>query len=169
MALDTDDMRFALADARTRHEALIKIIADIDKQALSFLQQYVTLAGTALTGAGVILLTKAQPPPYPLALGWGLVGFAACLVIGSMFAMATIWTSPVNLPGRDPDFWQWADGHGVSVDSAYRAYLKNLAAKGAQNARLNERLSNLMTWSKLCGIAAPVVGAAVAWNAYYFV
>ncbi|WP_027523332.1 hypothetical protein [Bradyrhizobium sp. Ec3.3] len=160
MALTTDDMRFALNDARERHKATVDLITGMDRQALSFLQLYVTLAGAALSGAGVILLSTAAA--YPRALGAGLLAFAAPLVIGAIVCIITIWPANISPPGRDPDFWQWADREDVTAEMAYRAYLANLAVKVKQNELLNIRVSNWMLAAKIAGIAAPVLGFFVA-------
>jgi hypothetical protein len=156
MALSLDDMRFALNDARERHKATIDLIIGIDRQALSFLQLYVTLAGAALSGAGVILLSTTSN--YPRALGVGLLAFAAPLLIGAILCIITIWPAKISPPGRDPDFWQWADREDISTDVAYRAYLTNLTVKAKQNDLLNVRLSNWMLAAKTAGIAAPLLG-----------
>lgn len=160
MPLSPEDMRFALNDARERHKATIDLITGIDRQALSFLQLYVTLSGAALSGAGVILLASA--PAYPRALGIGLLAFAMPIVAGAVLSMITIWPGDINLPGRDPDFWQWANGDLVTTEHAYRQYLDNLAVKARQNMKLNARLSNLMLAAKMAGVAAPIIGLVAA-------
>lgn len=153
MALAPEDMRFALDDARRRHTAVVDLIAANDRQALGFLQLYVALAGGALSGGAAIALSSANT--FPKALGYGLFGFAVPLILGAMFCMASIWPSDISLPGRKPDFWMWANE--VTGETAYLAYLENLAVKEAQNTRLNMRLSRLMLIAKAMGVAAPVV------------
>lgn len=165
MPLSPEEMRFALDDAKERHKATVELIAGIDRQALSFLQLYVTLSGAALSGAGVILL--ATHSPYPRALGIGLLVFAIPIVAGAVLSMVTIWPADVNLPGRDPGFWQWADDQDA-IHTVYKAYLSNLAVKAKQNTRLNARMSNLMLAAKMAGVAAPIVGLAAAAIAHYF-
>ncbi|MBR0752513.1 hypothetical protein JQ604_09970 [Bradyrhizobium jicamae] len=157
MPLSVEDLRFAVNDARERHKATVDLIGRIDQQALSLLQLYVTLAGAALSGAGVILLSAQSG--YPRALGFGLIGFAAPLVFGAVLCVATIWPAAVNLPGRDPDFWLWATHDGVQAQDVYRSYLEALAPKAKQNVELNLRMSRLMLVAKIAGIAAPLLGA----------
>lgn len=163
MALAPEDMRFALDDARRRHTAVVDLLAANDRQALGFLQLYVALAGGALSGGAAIALATAST--FPKALGYGLFGFAVPLILGAMFCMASIWPSNINLPGRKPDFWVWANE--VTAQEAYLAYLQNLSVKEAQNTRLNVKLSRLMLVAKAFGVAAPVVaiiaGAASLW------
>lgn len=166
MTLAPDDMRFALNDARERHKATIDLICGIDRQALSFLQLYVTLSGAALSGAGVILLSSGSS--YPRALGIGLLAFAAPIVLGAVLSIITIWPRDINLPGRDPDFWQWANGDLVATEHAYRQYLDNLAVKAKQNISLNSRLSNLMLTAKIAGVTAPIAGLGAAFVAARF-
>lgn len=160
MPLTPEDMRFAINDARERHKATVDLIAGIDRQALSFLQLYVTLSGAAISGAGFILLSNA--PNYPRALGIGLLGFALPLVIGAVLSIITIWPRDINVQGRDPDFWQWANSEQVTSDQVYRAYLDNLAIKASQNAKLNTQQSRLMLWAKVAGVVAPIVGLLAA-------
>lgn len=167
MTLSTDHLQFAINDARQRHDAIVKTISTIDTQALSFLQLYVTLAGAALSGAGAILMTKVELATYPQPLGLGLAAFALPLIFGAMLAMATVWPADINLPGRNPDFWLWADEEGITADQAYRAYLQNLVDKNKQNDLLNKNMSARMMWAKICGVAAPIVGAAIGGTAYH--
>jgi hypothetical protein len=160
MPLLPEDMRFAINDARERHKATVELIAGIDRQALSFLQLYVTLSGAALSGAGFILLSNM--PNYPRALGYGLLAFAVPLVVGAVLSIITIWPRDINVPGRDPDFWIWANGDRITSDQVYRAYLDNLAVKVAQNTKLNTQQSRLMLWAKVAGVAAPIAGLLTA-------
>lgn len=157
MQLSPEDMRFAMNDARERHKALVDLIGRIDQQALSMLQLYVTLAGAALTGAGVIFLSPQQPT-YPHAVGVGLTTFSVLLIVGTAFCVAAIWTASVNLPGRDAEFWLWAAEDGVTAEMVYSRYLSNLAERGSLNRALNVRMSNLMSAAKIAGMAAPLVG-----------
>lgn len=153
MAMAPEDLRFALDDARRRHAAVVDLLAANDRQALGFLQLYVALAGGALSGGAAIVLSATTSLPRPL--GFGLFGFALPVVIGAVFCMAAVWPSDINLPGRKPDFWKWANK--VPAEEAYMAYLDNLSVKEAQNSRLNMRLSQLMTWAKGLGVAAPII------------
>jgi hypothetical protein len=157
-------MRFALDDARRRHSAVVDLIAANDRQALSFLQIYVAMAGGALSGAAAILLSASNTLPRPL--GFGLIGFALPVTIGAMLCMAAVWPSNISLPGRKPDFWIWANE--VTAETAYLAYLENLAIKEAQNTRLNLRLSRLMTIAKMLGVAAPIIAFIAGWASLRF-
>lgn len=160
MPMTAEELRFAILDARERHKSAVETIASIDRQALSLLQLYVTLAAAALTGAGAILLNPAST--YPHALGMGLTAFAVPLVTGTILCIVTIWPANISLPGRDPDFWQWADRPDIGAEVAYRAYLENLGVKVKQNEILNLRMSNWMLAAKIAGIAAPALGFFVA-------
>lgn len=159
MSLSAEDLRFAINDARERQRATVDLIGKIDQQALSLLQLYVTLAGAALTGAGAVLLS-AQPT-YPPALGIGLIAFSVPIIVGAVFCVVTIWPGRVSLPGRDPDFWLWANGDSVGAEIAYVAYLKQLEPKNQINIALNKRVSNWMLAAKISGIAAPLIGFLV--------
>lgn len=161
MALSISDLQFAINDARERHKATVDLIRGIDTQAVSFISLLITLASAALSGAGAILLSTVAPV-YPRALGLGLLGFSVPLILGAACCLATLWPAVINLQGRDPDFWQWADHAQVKSEDAYRAYLENLKVKAAQNAALNTKLSNRMLTAKIFIIAAPIIGAATA-------
>lgn len=157
MPLAPDDLKFAIDDARRRHSAVVEIIAGTDRQALGMLQLYVALAGGALSGGAAIVFSATSS--FPKILGYGLFGFAGPLILGAMFCMAALWPTTINLPGRKPDFWLWANE--VTAEEAYFAYLKNLEIKEEQNTRLNYRLSRLMLCAKGLGVAAPVFGLIV--------
>lgn len=156
MTKTAEELRFALDDARRRHSAVVDLLASNDRQALSFLQLYVALAGGALSGGAAILFSTVTSFPRPL--GFGLFGFAAPVVIGAVFCMIAVWPSDINLPGRKADFWIWAND--VSSEEAYIAYLRNLAIKEAQNSDLNAKCGRFMLLAKLMGVAAPIAAIA---------
>ncbi len=89
MALSSEDMRFAILDARERHKAQVDLMHANDRQALGILQLYVALAGASLSGAAVILLAGTNSLPRPV--GFGLAGFSITIILGTVLALLTMW------------------------------------------------------------------------------
>lgn len=66
----------------------------------------------------------------------------------------------INLPGRDPDFWQWAIRPDVERSLVLAKYLETLKEKAANNLRRNRLSSMALMVAKLCGVGAPLVALA---------
>lgn len=158
MPMEPEDMRFAMNDVRERHKAVVTLLADNDKQALSFLQVYVALAGAAISGGAAIVLPKSTE--IPLQLGYGLLGFGVTLVIGAILCLAAVWPSDVNLPGRKADFWLWAMESDPNL--VFQRYLENLQQKEIQNSKLNARCAKLMMAAKCLGVLSPIIAFCFA-------
>jgi hypothetical protein len=156
MSLSTEDLRFAVLDARAKLEKVCGQIAEGDKQAQAFLQIYVTLAVAALSSAAVILLSSTSA--FPISVGFGLLGFGLMMIHGATFAVVTLWPSDINLPGQSPSFWRWASHEGVGMDVALRTYLERIDADLADNKRLLNRMGSALIVAKCSGPAAPVIG-----------
>lgn len=158
--LTPDEMRFAMDDARRRHSAIVDLLGANDRQMLGFLQLYVALTAAAVSGGAAIVFGPASA--LPKALGIGLLAFAAPLVVGAVFALLAGWPSDVNLPGRDADFWLWANEDNIDFPRAFRAYMETLSEKTRSNSALNLRLARRAYIAKLLGAAAPFVALAAA-------
>lgn len=152
--LDETDMRFAIDDARIRHRALIDLINGTSDQALKLLGMYVTL-GLAAASGGVAGLSNATNIPAPVTIG--LLCILIPLFVGSLFCFQTIKSAPVNLPGRDPEFWLWAARPDVKREMIFNAYLENLNEKVAANRKLNDETANALRNAKRCGVVSPIV------------
>ena len=68
----------------------------------------------------------------------------------------------INLPGREADFWTWANGPLVTFDNAFDAYMQNLHAKDDMNYALNVRTANAIKLARRFGLAAPIIALLVA-------
>lgn len=158
MKLATDDMRFAVDDARRKHQAVVDQIATGDRQALGFLQLYIALAVASLSGSAVILLSKANTLPRPL--GFGLAAFGLAVALGAICALIVMWPSNIRLAGREPEFWQWAACDDATAEQAYQACLEQIAEDLGVNRKINDRMGKAMLRAKYLGAAAPILGAA---------
>lgn len=159
MSLDAENLRFAVDDARKRHQGALDLIHASDRQAMAMLQVYIALAVASLSGSAVILLSASIGLPKPI--GFGLAGFGATTVIAALFALAVMWPTEVLLPGRRVDFWQWADRPDVSIEHALRTYLAEAAEKERHNSMVNDQMAKAMLCAKILGAASPVVGYVV--------
>lgn len=153
----------AIQDVARHEEQVVKLILFHDDRALRVLSVYVPLIA-ALTTAAIALY---QAEKLTLFLGLMMGGTAISLLVGCLCAFAVVWTAPIYLPSRRPQFWQWAIEHDVELRSAATAYVKQSIDIVAHNERHSARASGYLTKAYACGIAAPIVGAAIVWVAYW--
>jgi len=152
--LSEEQMRFAIEDARTRHEAVVNLIYQTDQQAVSLLTLYVTLALATASGfVGSLLPTPVVPSGFSVPLFVATLGFIG----GILMCFRTLETAMINLPGREAKFWIWANGENVTPEQAFVAYLDNLQTKTGQNNALNASTAQSIRWARRLGLAAPVV------------
>lgn len=150
------EFRTVIEDARARHAAVVMLIHQTDTQAMNLLRLYVTLTIATASGAAAMVNSASG------ALVTALVAMSIVLAAGSAFCLRALRSGAINAPGRDPDFWLWALHPDVDRDAALRAYLDNLKAKLELNRNLNQNTATALTWSKRCGVAAPLLGIASA-------
>lgn len=152
------EFRTIIEDARTRHAAVVTLMHSLDGQAIGLLRLYATLgiatASGALAGFGSSTIVIERP------LAWGLASAAVVLVIGSASCFVCMRSTRINLPGRDPDFWQWAIRPDVERSLVLAKYLETLKEKAANNLRRNRLSSMALMVAKLCGVGAPLVALA---------
>ena len=167
--LNSDEMRFAIEDARTRHEAVVNLVNATDQQAIALLSLYVTLGLAVASGfIGSIVQPAIVPPDFAVPLFVATAG----LVAGAFMCFKTVETSKINLPGRQADFWIWADtGTDVTQEYAYRKYLENLASKQALNNDLNARTAARLALARKIGVFTPFLASVAAvivavWRAF---
>lgn len=161
MALDSNDARIALDDARARHAAVVALIYFTEQQAMGLLRLYTTLSLAAASAAAAGFLHTAQ---LPRPLQFALLGATAVLLFGAGNCLAAMKSAAISLPGRDPDFWIWATEESVTREQWIEAYLSNLNGKAKANRDLNKRSARALARAKLCAIAAPLaalLGAVV--------
>ena len=162
--LTKDELLFAIDDVRKQHDAAFKLIGDMNKEAMSFLQLYVTLAAAAFSGAAGVLLQASKS--YPAALGIGLVAFGVFTMLAAIHCLRALWPDKVSLPGRSAAFWLWANREDIDTNVAFVGYLEDMVGHAATNRSLNARMSETMRWAKSIGVAAPLVGAVAGLIAY---
>lgn len=156
-------IEIAVEDVREKHKALFELIRFTDQQAMALLSLYTTLAVAAASGFGASL---GSAPLLPAAAGWALLAACAAFVVGTGCALRVMWSSDIATPGREPDFWQWADGDHCGAQDVLSAYLKQMEEPIAWNRSLNRKTTRWLQAARACGIAAPVLAAAAAyWRA----
>lgn len=100
--LTDEQMRFAIEDARTRHEAVVNLIYQTDQQAVSLLSLYVTLVLATSSGfVGTLVTPSVVPSGFAAPLLVATLGFVA----GAYMCFRTLQTAMLNLPGRQAKFW----------------------------------------------------------------
>lgn len=153
----------AIQDIVRYQEQLLKLIFFHDEKGHKVLSIYVTvIAATVTAGFGLNQLGKLTIF-IELFLGAAIVS----LLAGCVFAYLTAWTTPIFLPARKPDFWMWALENEQTVRETTWAYLTQSEAIIQSNAAISNRSSERLQNAYICGLAAPVVGAAIVWLAYW--
>lgn len=156
--LALEDLRFACDDARKLLDATVRLIGDQDRQAMGFMQLYVALSAGAWSGGAAILWSGTFPKP----VGAALIAFALVLSFGALACLRATWASDLALPGREPDFWTWAERADVSAELSYRNYLAAAAKMINDNRDLNITLSNWLRIAKICGVIATPAALGIA-------
>jgi hypothetical protein len=149
------EFRTIIEDARTRHGAVVALMYSLDGQAIGLLRLYATLGIATASGALAGLGGTGSIITRPLALG--LLFAAVVLVIGAVLCFIVLRSIRINLPGRDPDFWQWAMHPGVDRSQVLAKYLENLKEKAIDNLSRNAFSSRALKWAKMCGAGAPAI------------
>lgn len=153
------EFKAIIEDARTRHAAVVTLIYLLDAQALVLLRLYATVGIATGSGAIAGLIESTTAIPRPLA--WSLLSITVVLIIGSVLCLVCLRSTRINLPGRDPDFWQWAIESNTKPSQVLLEYLENLKIKAADNLSSNFISSQALKWAKACCAIAPLVGLVV--------
>jgi hypothetical protein len=153
----------AIQDVARHEEQVVKLILFHDDRALRVLSVYVPVIGALITA--VIALHQAEK--LTLFVGLMMGGTATSLLVGCFHAFAVVWTAPIYLPSRRPQFWQWAIEHDVELRLTAMAYVNQSISVVAHNERHSARASDYLTKAYTCGVAAPFVGAAIVWIVYW--
>lgn len=155
--------KLAIQDVARYQEQLSKLIFFHDEKGHKVLSVYVTVLAAIVTGAFALNQINKLNLYAQLFLG----GAAASLLLGCAFAYITAWTSPIYIPGRKPDFWLWALENDQDVRETTIAYLSQAADTSRFNENLSNRSSKRLQKAYICGLAAPGVGAAAVWLAFW--
>jgi hypothetical protein len=153
----------AVQDVFRYEEQLVKLILFHDDRALRLLSVYVPVI-VALVTAAVALNQNDKLTTFT---GFFIGGTAASFFVGCLCAFAAAWTAPIYLPGRKPIFWNWALEHEIELRPTAAAYLNQSIDATTHNERHCNRASAHLKKAYQCGIAAPVVGAAIDWVIYW--
>lgn len=154
MDFEKDDLRTMLDDLRARHGATVALLYFNDTQAMSLLRLFVTVGIATASGAAAGLSSAAL---VPRPMGYALAAATIIATAGSGFSLRAMTSAIINLPGRDPDFWQWARLPEVDRKDVAEAYLSNLAVKANLNNEVNLRSGAALDYAKRCALAAPIV------------
>ena len=152
--LDQVGLRFAIEDARIKHGAVVALIETTTRQSMALLSLYVTLGLAAASGAATGFGGSSI---VPLGAAWALLVGAFTVLAGAGFCFHAMYTSMINLPGRGPEFWLWADDSEISFEDACREYLRSMEEKRDSNNALNARAAWALHRAKLIGILAPIL------------
>jgi hypothetical protein len=152
----------ALQDAARHEEQLVKLLLVHDDKALRVLSVYVPVIVALTTGA----VALNQAGNLTLFVGLMIGGTATTLFFGCVCAIVVLWTKPIYLPSRKPLFWNWALEHNVDLRSTAIAYVAQSIDTVGHNERHSDRASGHLMKAYACGIAAPMVGAAIVWVVY---
>ncbi|MCW5737403.1 MAG: hypothetical protein KIS73_24980 [Enhydrobacter sp.] len=155
MALEKDELKIAIEDARARQAALVQLLYFIDTQAMNFLRTYITLEAAAVS---VIVAATASTWPFRAELIGAACGFLLASLVGSFFCFWTMRTVTIHLPGRGPDFWEWGLRKDVSHDEVAAAYMTSMAKSIEENRKINDSSSRALECAKLLGLLSPFVG-----------
>jgi hypothetical protein len=153
----------AMQDVFRYEEQLVKLILFHDDRALRLLSVYVPII-IALVTAAVALNQNDRLNIYT---GFFIGGMVASFFFGCWCAFATAWTVPIFLPGRKPAFWDWALEHEIELRPTAAAYVNQSMIMTEHNEQHCNRASMYLKKAYQCGIAAPIVGAAIDWVIYW--
>lgn len=156
--LSDDVLAEVVREGELRLQAQLQIATAADQRALTFAGFQIAAATGSLAG-GVALMTADDPD---LVLAATAFTFALVLLIGCLFAIATVWPRKFSIPGNEPHNWaphewRWAD-KGFDLKAA-RVEQASCLQEGIQkNQRAATRSSRWMHWSMVTTAAA--VGTA---------
>ena len=153
----------ALQDVIRYQEHLVKLIFLHDEKGHKVLSIYVTVLAAAVTASFAL----GQLGVLTLYLKIFLMGAAASLLVGCIWAYLAAWTAPIYLPGRKPDFWLWALEYENTITETVAAYLIESQAIIKFNEKLSDRSSSRLGHAYACGLAAAPIGAAAVWLTYW--
>ena len=161
--LEKDDWKFALEDARFRHNALMQLIYSGDNQALVLLRLFLTMSLAAAGGALSVFLDSWS---LPIEVAYSLSAASLLLLSAAIACTFAIMGEPVNLPGRGADFWLWAADKTVEREEVFQSYLRNLNEKHQVNRRRNDKQANALLAAKIGGLTALPVAVLVGATTY---
>lgn len=164
-SLADSELRTVIEDARTRHAAVVGLMYATDAQAIGLLRSYVTIGIAAASGTAAGF---GPSPVFDRPVAWAMLAATILVLIGAVFCLRCLRPTAVNLPGRDPDFWQWATLPNVERAQMLAAYLDNLKTKGADNFKRNARAATELKWAKRCGLVAIGLPLLVGFAAAYW-
>lgn len=153
----------AIQDAARHEEQLVKLALFSDDRALRVLAVYVPVL-VALATAAIAL---QQSGKLTLYVGLMIGGATLSLFVGCLLAITVLWTTPIFLPSRKPEFWKWALDHDCTLNTVAKAYIDQSIATVDHNHGVCGRSTGRLMKAYACGVAAPFVGAALVWQAYW--
>lgn len=163
---DTIDSKTVIEDARARHAALVQVIQFIDRQATALMRLYVMIGIASASGAAAGLAAQSL---IPRPAGFAFAGAVVISVVGAAMCMrANLMPSDISLPGRGPEFWQWALQHEASGRVVLDAYLSNLAERTERNRTLNVKVARALSWAKRFSLLYPPASLGAGLAAIYW-
>lgn len=101
-------------------------------------------------------------------MGYALIVATLVAVAGAALCLRALKPADISLPGRDPEFWQWASRDDVTAEHALATYLANLADKNELNRAVNLRNSAALLGAKRCAVALPLAALIAGLAAIFF-
>jgi len=154
-----DDFKIILDDVRARHMALVNLILFTDQKAMAVFRLYVTLGIAAAATAATGFFREDQLLQFAR---WPLIITAAWLAIGALYCFHAMTRPSINLPGRGPEFWEWALKPENETIEVVNAYLSELRERQQVNRKLNDDAAGSLAVAIWVGITTPAITALPA-------
>ncbi|WP_324133570.1 hypothetical protein [Bosea sp. (in: a-proteobacteria)] len=155
--------KLAISDAKDRLKAQLDLVYALDRQAMTFFgyTATVTVAGTTAAAglaAGWLMEGKTISTSGQIAiLGLGLV--AAGFFFTAAMCLSVMKSWKVALPGREPEFWQWAMEEPVSsLPEIASAYLSQMAVSVKLLKDGSETMSTGLANARGVALASGLIG-----------
>lgn len=155
-----DIEKLAIDDARQRHKALIDLVLSTDRQAMTLFSFCGSIC--AASGSGMVAIAFGSSN-VPSSAGVVLLVICVGFAIAATLCLQVMKLAPIFLPGRDPDFWEWAIDNNMDGAEIAKAYLASIAKRIEENRSVNRAMAMNLNRARqmvlgTC-LAAPFSGA----------
>lgn len=155
--MNPDDLRFAMEDARTHHQALLDLIYLNDQQSMSLLGHYLTVA---VASAAVSLATATDGPLVETPVALGLTVAAVVLVLGALACFMAMQTALVPLTGEAASWWRWVARQNQDFAETAERYLARQESVAVELGKVNASAAWWLRLGRFLGPIAPVAALA---------
>jgi len=159
MAPDSDTTKLALDDVRNHMKGLLDAVLSADRQAMTLMGYYLSIA--AGCGGGLIASSSTNAR-VPVAGVLALIAILSCVLAGAACCLIAMRRSRISMPGREAGFWVWAGRPDVDAQSVYEAYLER-AQEGLDLLKAtNSYMACWLERARWCGFCTPFVALILA-------